>query len=180
MTRRGQKDAQIAHNGMVRRNRVRRRRVAARALAFGAVTLAGIVLAPVILLVGEPVRRHYLRRLRLARSARVRGLARALITNPVMIALTAPGRWVIDRLRRRRPAASGGPDWPPSAGVREPRRPRPNVPVGAVALAEPRQRQRTILIRKAHPPALSEPVKRGRSRLPQAVSRRLLRRPRPT
>jgi len=41
----------------------RRRVVAARVLVFCAVTLVVIALAPVILLVGEPLRRYYLRRL---------------------------------------------------------------------------------------------------------------------
>jgi hypothetical protein len=50
---------------------------------------------------------------------------------PVRTALTAPARWVSDRIKRRRAR-------PPTAGVREPRRPRPSLPALAVALDEPR------------------------------------------
>ena len=51
--------------------------------------------------------------------------------NPPWIALTWPARWVVDRIKR----------WhrrPPTAGVREPRRPKPSLPSLAVALDEPR------------------------------------------
>jgi len=47
-------------------------------------------------------------------------------------ALTAVLAWIRDLLRRRRPTR------PPTAGVREPRRPRPTLPAAAIALAEPR------------------------------------------
>jgi hypothetical protein len=162
---------------MVRRGRIRRGRVVvARRLVFCAVTLAVIALAPVIVLVGEPLRRHYLRRL--SRPPR-RGLARVVIANPVLIALTAPSRWAIDQVGGLRSGGSGrrgfgrfgrrrsqdGGDWPPLAGVREPRRPKPNAPAGAIALAEPRQQHRAIPILKALPPSLSEPVRRIGSRL---------------
>jgi len=125
-----------------------------------------IAVAPVIVFLGEPLRRYYLRRLSRPPVAvwRRRSLARMLIGNPLLIALTAPERWAIDlvgssggrgfgRLGRR-----GG--WPPPAGVREPRRPKPDTPAGAVALAEPRQQHRVIPILKALPPALSEPARR--------------------
>ena len=162
----------------------------ARALAFWAVTLAVIALAPVIVLVGEPVRRYYMRRLRRrpsrSRPAGLQAVARAVIANPVLIALTAPGRWAIGQVGRLSSGGSGGRDWPPPAGVREPRRPRPNVPAGAVALAEPRQQQRTIPILKALPRALSDAVRRAGSRLGRMtralraeLRRRLPRRPRP-
>ena len=125
------------------------------------VTLAVIVLAPVILLVGEPLRRYYVRsslrrldRQRCGVGWRSGGLARVVIANPVLIALTAPGRWAIDQVGRLSSGSSSGGDSPPSAGVREPRRPKPNTPAGAVALAEPIQRHRIIRIRKALPPAL--------------------------
>jgi len=170
----------------------------ARVLLFCAVTLAVIALAPVIVLVGEPLRRYYERRLsrppRRLRSADVlsrvglrrgslqrrtrRGLAQVVITNPVLIALTAPGRWTMDRVGGPISGGSGqrglgrfgrrggqGGDWPPPAGVREPRRPKPTAPAGAIALAEPRQQHRAIPILKALPPALSEPVRRIGSRL---------------
>jgi hypothetical protein len=162
---------------MVRRGRIRRGRVVvARTLIFCAVTLAVIALAPVIVLVGEPLRRHYLRRLS---GPPRRVLERVVIANPVLIALTAPSRWAIDRVGGLRAGGSGGRGfgrfgrrggqgdggWPPSAGVREPRRPKPNAPAGAIALAEPRQQHRAIPILKALPPSLSEPARRVGSRL---------------
>jgi hypothetical protein len=65
--------------------------------------------------------------------------------NNVMIALTAPLRWINDRLMRWHPHPPGpiarwwrGRHRPGLAGVREPRRPRPTLPSAAVALAEPR------------------------------------------
>ena len=83
-----------------------------------------IVLSPVILLVGEPVNRHVMRRLRgnalMAGAAGVRAgdqvawiatpvrltlLSSLLLTairNPLWIALTAPGRWVADQFSRAR------------------------------------------------------------------------------
>ena len=49
------------------------------------------------------------------------------------------------RIRRRR-------QRPPSAGVREPLRPRPTLPGAAVALAEPRTSlKRRIRLNKRHP-----------------------------
>ena len=211
----------------MRRDRIRRGRIAvARALVSCAVTLAVIALAPVIVLVGEPLRRYYLRRLSrpplrlrsadvlsrvglrrgpLRRTARCgapltgqarsglgsgkfsarhglgwrrRGLARIVIANPVVIALTAPGRWAMDQVsgltsggwggrfgRFGRRGGENGGNWPPPAGVRESRRPKPNAPAGAVALAEPRQQHRVVPILKALPSALSKPARRVGSRL---------------
>src|SRR5262249_12414972 len=71
---------------------------------------------------------------------RGRWLGRVIIANPVLIVLTAPGRWTIDRVGGLRSGGSGrgfgrfgrrGGDWPPPAGVREPRRPKPSAPGGA-------------------------------------------------
>ena len=80
-----------------------------------------IILSPVILVAGEPVNRYVMRRVRLSAAAgptAVTGhgdwparavalqlparasLLLAVISNPLWIALTAPGRWVIDRFRR--------------------------------------------------------------------------------
>jgi hypothetical protein len=168
----------------VRREGAARGRVVPTRLLWCVVTLTMIVLAPVIVLVGEPLRRYYQRRY--LRSAgrqrcgggwRQGGLARVVIANPVLIALTAPGRWAIDHASGPGPGDSGrrgygwrggdGDNWPP-AGTREPRRPKPNAPAGAIALAEPRQQRRTIPIRKALPQALSElsePLRRAGSRL---------------
>jgi hypothetical protein len=211
---------------MVRPERIRHGRVAAaRVLVFSGVTLAVIAVAPVIVLIGEPLRRHYLRRLSqppartrsgallsrfgprrgvLRRTARRRrpvadraraglgggrsprrsradwrrhSLARVIIANPVLIALTAPERWVIDQVSGLSSRGSGGSrfgrrggNWPPPAGVREPRRPKPNAPAGAIALAEPRQQHRLIPILKALPPALSEPARRVGSFLGQRIA----------
>jgi hypothetical protein len=159
--------------------------VSARVLSC-AVTLAVIALAPVVVLVGEPLRRYCLRRfirapLRSRKPRRYRagwlpvGFARLVIANRAFIALTAPGRWAIDRVsgigrcdsgRRgsnwRR--SQGGGNWP-LAGTREPRRPKPTAPAGAIALAEPRQQHWVIPIRMASPRTLSEPVRRVSSRL---------------
>jgi hypothetical protein len=192
-------------------------------LTFCGVTLAVIAVAPVIVLVGEPLRRHYLRRLSqppvrtrsgvllsrfglrrrvfprrarrwrpVAGRARAGGgrsrrrsgagwrrhsLARAIAANPVLIALTAPERWVIDQVGGLSSRGFGGGrfgwrggNWPPPAGVREPRRPKPNGPAGAIALAEPRQQHRPIPILKALPPALSEPARRVGSFLGQRIA----------
>jgi hypothetical protein len=168
-----------AHNGTVRLVQIRHRRVdSVRALIFGAITLTMIAGAPVIVLVGEPLRRSYLRRLSRPplRSgspgvlSRV-GLAPAVFANPVLIALTAPSRWAIDQVGSLRSGNSGGRgsgrrggqsggNWPP-AGVHEPRRPRPSAPAGAIALAEPKQQPPAIPILKALPPALSNPARRA-------------------
>ena len=96
-------------------------------------------------------------------------LGRVIIANPVLIVLTAPGRWTIDRVGALRSGGSGrgfgrfgrrGGNWPPPAGVREPRRPKPGAPAGAIALAEPRQQHRVVPIMKASPSPLSEPARR--------------------
>lgn len=66
-------------------------------------------------------------------------LAEPFLANPLWIAMTAPARWLIDRVR---PLAGrgrrGNGNGPPPAGVREPRTPRPDQPAGAIALPEPR------------------------------------------
>lgn len=138
-------------------------RRAGRLLASCVVTLFVLALAPAVLLAGELVNRHYLGnlsagrdRVPVRRGRRVvlrnvgpgRGacavavqdhkLARWILANPLWIALTAPGRWLLDRIRPR--AGSGrrrGGNGPPGAGVREPRRPLPDLPAGAMALPEP-------------------------------------------
>ena len=53
--------------------------------------------------------------------------------------------WTILTRRLRRLFGRFWPGGPPSAGVREPRHPRPTLPAAAVALAEPRTRQRIRL-----------------------------------
>jgi len=83
-----------------------------------------IIFSPVIVLAGEPVNRYVMRRVRrsastaemaaaghggrAARAAAVRlplrtSLLLTVISNPLWIALTAPGRWVSDRFRRHPP-----------------------------------------------------------------------------
>jgi hypothetical protein len=97
----------------------------ARPVTQAAISLAvwplTITLSPVILVAGEPVNRYVMRRVRRsaaagpaavighgdgpARAVVVRlsapaSLLLVVISNPLWIALTAPGRWVGDRFRR--------------------------------------------------------------------------------
>jgi hypothetical protein len=119
------------------------RRKASRLLASWGISLLLIVLAPAVLLGGELVNRRIRRRSRLTDGpvwAARRPVHRVLF-NPVWIALTAPARWLLDHLRpfagsRRGRGGNGGP---PGAGVREPRRPLPDLPAAAMALPEPRE-----------------------------------------
>jgi hypothetical protein len=94
---------------------------AARAAVSLAVWPLTIILSPVIVVAGEPVNRYVMRRVSLsaaagpaavtrhgdrpARAVAVRlpapaSLLLVVISNPLWIALTAPGRWVSDRFRR--------------------------------------------------------------------------------
>jgi hypothetical protein len=71
-------------------------------------------------------------------ATRNRTVARRVLANPLWIALTAPARWLLDRIRPRAGSRRGrGGNGPPGAGVREPRRPLPDLPAGAMALREP-------------------------------------------
>ena len=132
-------------------------------LASCAVTLLVLALAPAVLLAGELVNRHYLRRLPdgrdripvrrgrrvvlrnagpgragYAMAIREQPVARRILANPLWIALTAPARWLLDRIRPRAGSRRGrGGNGPPGAGVREPRRPLPDLPAAAMALPEP-------------------------------------------
>ena len=133
-------------------------------LASGAVTLFVLALAPAVLLAGELVNRHYLGRPPAARdrilvrrrgrgvevqtigprrtgfpaSGRDHRVARRVLANPLWIALTTPARWLLDRIRPRAGSRRGrGGNGPPGAGVREPRRPLPDLPAEAMALPEP-------------------------------------------
>jgi hypothetical protein len=102
-------------------------RPVARAVSLAVWPLA-VILSPVILVAGEPVNRYVMRRVRLraaagpaavtrpgdrsARAVAVHLPARAsllpvVISNPLWIALTAPGRWVGDRFRRPPSARAG-------------------------------------------------------------------------
>jgi hypothetical protein len=133
----------VTHNDIVRRGPVRRQ-----VLPVTAGMLLTVVLSPLIVVAGEPLRRHVLAGPAGPGWTRVRrrtvatyswsgpgGFWLVLVSNPLWIALTAPGRWLADWAgcyrRRGRPG-------PPAAGVREPRRPRPGMSGGAAELAEPR------------------------------------------
>jgi hypothetical protein len=80
-----------------------------------------IIFSPVVLLAGEPVNRYVMRRVRGSAFTAQMGVVRhsgrpappaavrlslntslllTVISNPLWIALTAPGRWVSDRFRR--------------------------------------------------------------------------------
>jgi hypothetical protein len=73
-----------------------------------------------------------------ATATRNRRVAGRVLANPLWIALTAPARWLLDRVRPRAGARRGRDgNGPPGAGVREPRRPLPDLPAGAMALPEP-------------------------------------------
>jgi len=131
-----------------------------------AALLLTVALAPVIMVAGEPLRRHVLatptarpsrpgwnRTLRRSRPGTQAAMIShgpaggvqvfwprprfwlLVVRNPLWIALTAPARWLLDRA-----SGFGHQGWrgPPAAGVREPRRPKPGLPGGSVALAEPR------------------------------------------
>jgi hypothetical protein len=61
------------------------------------------------------------------------GSTTAMIAAPVGVTIL----WIAYALRLKRLIASGGggPDAPPGAGVREPRRPLPKRPAGAAAIS---------------------------------------------
>jgi hypothetical protein len=104
----------------------------ARPVAQAAVSLAvwplAVILSPVILVAGEPVNRYVMRRVRLRAAAGPAAVTRhgdrqaravavhlpataslllVVISNPLWIALTAPGRWVSDQFRRPPSARAG-------------------------------------------------------------------------
>jgi hypothetical protein len=137
--------------------------------------LVALVLSPVLLLAGDPALRLHRRSWRAVDRGRALGLVRGgpggpfaaaayqlnmmilrFSIHPLVIAMTAPARWVRGGgLRRllRSPSARrwdrmsrgwGGerlfPDDPGfHSGVREPRRPKPTPPTDAVALDIPRE-----------------------------------------
>ena len=89
-----------------------------------------VIFSPVILVAGEPVNRYVMRRVRSSAATAPVAVVRRndrptpevtpvqlplhaslllmAISNPMWIALTAPGRWVSDRFRRP-PSQAGGP-----------------------------------------------------------------------
>lgn len=121
-----------------------------------------MALSPLVVAAGEPLTRRIRAGLRAQHTPGQRGqrsqpaaavaAGRAefwlvLIRNPLWIALTAPGRWVAGRAGGGRRRGLPGPG---DAGMREPRRPVPRPPAGAVALAEPRAEPVTLrLLRRA-------------------------------
>ena len=153
----------MTHNEIVKRGG----HIVGQLLQSAAVVLLTLAFSPLIVVAGEPLRRYVLARQPAGRRAlpgwyralkpprpvapvatvssgpagtvvvfwRRHGFWLLLVSNPLWIALTAPARWLLDR-------ASGlgrqGRPGPPAAGVREPRRPKPGLPSGSVALAEPR------------------------------------------
>jgi hypothetical protein len=87
---------------------------------------------------GVVIRRAGPGRAAYAVATRNRKVARRLLANPLWIALTAPARWLLDRVRPRAGGRRGrGGNGPPGSGVREPRRPLPDLPAAAMALPEP-------------------------------------------
>ncbi|WP_152648316.1 hypothetical protein [Streptacidiphilus anmyonensis] len=94
---------------------------------------AGLVAAaPLWLLIGYPLERTWGRPTSRSR------LGFDVTRHPVAIALTAPMRFVSDRVRggrARRPGLDSGPDL---SGDRFPRRPKPAPPGDSIALGEPR------------------------------------------
>src|SRR5690348_6033516 len=99
---------------------------AGRLLASCVVTLFVLALAPAVLLAGELVNRHYASNLPAGRdripvrrgrrvvfrsvgpgraacaaATRDHTVARRILSNPLWIALTAPARWLLDRIRPR-------------------------------------------------------------------------------
>lgn len=195
--------AGLAHNGVMRRVRV-----VWQLLSAAAACLIIVAFSPLIVVAGESLRRYVLaapvaspaqsRRHRVRRhpgpgvrtARRPPGLLGSvrrswrrhqflmlLISNPLYIALTAPARWLLDRVD----GLGRGP-WrgrrPPAAGVREPRRPKPGPPSGAVALAEPRTEPviarllGTVSSRPRRPGNREEPGSQGRGRRADARRRR--------
>src|SRR5262249_15978786 len=144
-----------------------RDRAVRRLLRTAAIWVLTVPLSPLVVLAGEPLRRYVLHR-RAARrppgvqaSWRRRPFLTLWVTNPLWIALTAPARWLLDRVASSR---LGPGHQPPAAGVREPRRPPPGRPSGSVALAEPRVQ-----------PIAARLLGTAR-RLPESVQRKLRRR----
>jgi hypothetical protein len=96
-----------------------------------AISVAMVAIAPVWIFVGYPLERSW------GRPANRNRLAYQVTRHPVAIALSAPMRFLADRLRRGG-RALGDDNGPPNAGDREPRRPKPTLPSDALALGEPR------------------------------------------
>jgi hypothetical protein len=119
------------------------KRTAARILWPACALLLTFVLLPLVLVAGEPLRRYALARRRRRWWVHPPTFLEFLVTTAPWIALTAPARFVTDRVARPARWVQRHSRWfrrrPPEAGgVREPRRPRPGQPGGSVALAEPR------------------------------------------
>jgi hypothetical protein len=97
-----------------------------------AISAALLATAPLWLLIGHPLERTW------GRPANRGRLAFEITRHPLAVALSAPMRFVSDRVRRstgRRPEPDAGPD---PSGDRVPRRPKPALPGDSIALSEPR------------------------------------------
>ncbi|MEZ0066278.1 hypothetical protein ABIA32_002288 [Streptacidiphilus sp. MAP12-20] len=99
-----------------------------------AISLAMVAFAPLWLFVGYPLERTW------GRTGNGSRFAFQVTRHPIAIALSAPMRFLADRAGRvgRFRRGDGGESGPPSAGDREPRRPKPTLPSDAIALGEPR------------------------------------------
>ena len=142
-----------AVSGGAGRGRGRRPRRTERVLVGGARQVVVVALLPLWPFVAYPLslaagggsRRRWTTRSRTpyapAPSVPFRML-RSVVRHPLVNALAAPMRFLADHSpfpgRAARGRWDGGRgDGPPSAGDREPRRPRPGPPTDAIALAEP-------------------------------------------
>lgn len=133
-------------NDLARRSHYRaprRRRHPVRALT---INLAVVALLPLWPFIAYPLQRantptHWRRVALVEYGGRLDGPRQFLwvVTHhSVVIALSAPMRYLADRLHRSGGRGEGPRRNPPSAGDREPRRPKPGPPSDAIALPEPR------------------------------------------
>jgi hypothetical protein len=70
-------------------------------VAYWGVSLAVLLLLPVVLVVGEPLRRWCFRRARRRGNHKMGTLEGAVVSNVLLIAVTAPARWLEGQVRRR-------------------------------------------------------------------------------
>jgi hypothetical protein len=124
--------ARKIRSGSVRREPHYRGGICRRRRGRGTAIGAGLVAAaPLWLLIGYPLERVW------GRPANRGRLGFDVTRHPLAIALSAPMRFVSDRVRGRgdRPEPDAGPE---PSGDRFPRRPKPGLPGDSIALSEPR------------------------------------------